>query len=70
MASGRLIEMLERLPLYDGVLTARAQAEMDKNQPQDPGRPLSKPGVEVVGSSQAELALNPAFHGLFEMVKV
>jgi hypothetical protein len=71
MSSGRLIQMLERLPLYDGVLTARAQAEMDKTAPrQDPGQPQSRPGVTVVGSSQAEIATTPAFAGLFEMVKV
>jgi len=66
--AGRLIQMMERLPLYGGALTARAQEEMNRHRP--PGQVEPQPGVEVVGSSGVELLTHPAMAGLIEYVKV
>lgn len=66
---GRLIQMMERLPLYGGALTAAAQAEMDKHRPVDQ-QLRAQPGVEVVGSSGAELLSHPAIAGLVEYTQV
>lgn len=69
ICSGRLIQMVERLPLYGGVLTARAQQEVSKTR--QPGDILrNEPGVEVIGSSGAELLTHPATAGMVEYVKV
>lgn len=64
--------MLERLPLYDGALTALAAVEANRtganvgaNQ-----RPLYQDGVEQVGSSPAELLTHPAFAGTIEYSRV
>lgn len=68
IGAGRLIQMVERLPLYGGVLTARAQAEVNKkHQPGDVRD--SQPGIEVIGSSGAELLSHPATAGLIEYAK-
>ena len=69
IAVGRLIQMVERLPLYDGVLTARAQAEINRHR--RPGADhQNHPGVEVIGSTGAELLSHPATAGLIDYVKV
>lgn len=69
IGSGRLIEMLERLPLYDGALTARANEE---NERSGSGLRTLPPegGREEIGSSGAELISHPAFAGLIEYKQV
>lgn len=63
----RLIQTIERLVAYQGVLTIRAQHEYET---QTPGHAHSTPDRQVIGSSAAELMANPATAGLFEIVKV
>ncbi len=71
--SGRLFEMLERLPLYDGALTARANEE---NRRHGTGtntgtHPSYYDGTrEEIGSSGAELIGHPALAGLIEYKQV
>lgn len=66
--SGRLFEMLERLPLYEGALTARANAENRRHGTGDNG--YGPVGVEEIGSSGAELISHPALAGLIEYKQV
>lgn len=70
LPAARLIEMLERLPLYEGCLNARAQAEMNSN---NPNRGVVSPTGErreQLGSSGAELMSHPATADLIEYVRV
>ena len=69
ICAGRLIQMVERLPLYGGVLTAVAQAEVNRHRPVGSNH-QSQPGVEVIGSSGAELLTHPATAGLVEYTQV
>lgn len=72
VSSERLVEMLERLPLYEGSLTARAREYAQDAGMQRPARGVDHSGrrVEEIGSSKAELAAHPAMAGLIEHVTV
>jgi hypothetical protein len=73
VSSARLIEMLERLPLYDGALTARATVEANKtgaNVGANQKPMYDDSGNEQIGSSAAEFMNHPATAGLFEYSRV
>lgn len=76
MSTPRLLEMLERLPAYDGALSARSMQEAQSEQGSVSGVRVgggsSAPStqIEEIGSSGAELTSHPALAGMVEYVKV
>jgi hypothetical protein len=70
LTAPQLIQMLERLPLYDGALTVRAKIESSQHGGVTPAGQIDQFGREEVGSSGAELLSHPALAGLVDYKQV